>query len=96
MSQIGAVQVRNTLGALLDKVERGEELVITRRGKPVARLTPCAAQVDQDGVRAALTRIQARARSLAAEPLGWETLKADRDAGRPAHPPSIPATRGAK
>ncbi len=28
------------LSALLDRIEAGEEVVITRRGKPVARLAP--------------------------------------------------------
>jgi len=38
MREIGAFEAKNTLGALLDLVERGEEIVITRRGRPVARL----------------------------------------------------------
>lgn len=83
MSQIGAFEAKNTLGALLDRVERGEEIVITRHGKPVARLTPCAAKVDQESVRAVVARIQARGRTLAVAPPEWETLKADRDSGRP-------------
>ena len=38
MREVGAVEARNTLGALLDLVQQGEEVVITRHGKPVARL----------------------------------------------------------
>ena len=38
--EVGAFEAKNTLGSLLDRVERGEEIVITRRGKPVARLVP--------------------------------------------------------
>lgn len=37
---VGAFEARNTLGALLDRVEQGEEIVITRHGRPVARLAP--------------------------------------------------------
>jgi prevent-host-death family protein len=40
MNEIGAFQAKNTLGSLLDRVERGEEITITRHGKPVARLVP--------------------------------------------------------
>jgi prevent-host-death family protein len=83
MSRIGAFEAKNTLGALLDRVEQGEEIVITRHGKPVARLAPCAAEIDHDSVRATLARMLARARALAPEPVDWETVKADRDAGRP-------------
>ena len=38
MREVGAFEARNTLGALLDLVQQGEEVVITRHGKPVARL----------------------------------------------------------
>ena len=34
MQEIGAFEAKNTLGSLLDRVERGEEIVITRHGKP--------------------------------------------------------------
>lgn len=38
MREIGAFEAKNTLGNLLDLVQKGEEVVITRHGKPVARL----------------------------------------------------------
>lgn len=82
MPQIGAFEAKNTLGALLDRVEQGEEIVITRHGKPVARLAPCETKIDHEGMRAASARIRARARALAGAPIPWETVKADRDAGR--------------
>ncbi|TCZ57180.1 type II toxin-antitoxin system prevent-host-death family antitoxin [Roseicella aquatilis] len=37
---IGAYEAKTHLSALLDRVERGESLTITRNGKPVARLIP--------------------------------------------------------
>jgi len=40
MREIGAFEAKNRLGQLLDLVEQGEEVVITRRGKAVARLVP--------------------------------------------------------
>lgn len=43
MLQIGAFEAKNTLGALLDRVACGEEIIITRRGKPVARMVPDSA-----------------------------------------------------
>ena len=83
MLQVGAFEAKNTLGALLDKVEQGEEVVITRHGKPVARLAPCTPKIDRDGVMAALNRMRTRARTLGVAPLPWDVLKADRDIGRP-------------
>jgi prevent-host-death family protein len=35
---VGAFEAKTKLSELLDRVERGEEVVITRHGKPVARL----------------------------------------------------------
>jgi prevent-host-death family protein len=82
MQEIGAFEAKNTLGSLLDRVEQGEEIVITRHGKPVARLVPNTGGIDRAQARAAMDRIQARSRGLAS-PIDWPTLKADRDAGRP-------------
>ena len=83
MAQIGAFEAKNTLGSLLDRVEQGEEIVITRHGKPVARLAPLAPDLDTPAAVAAMSRIRARARKLAAGPFDWQAVKADRDAGRP-------------
>jgi prevent-host-death family protein len=38
MRHIGAFEAKNRLSELLSLVENGEEVVITRHGKPVARL----------------------------------------------------------
>ena len=39
MREVGAVEAKTHLSALLDEVARGETIIITRRGRPVARLT---------------------------------------------------------
>jgi prevent-host-death family protein len=39
---VGAFEAKTHLSALLERVERGEEIVITRHGRPVARLMPIA------------------------------------------------------
>jgi prevent-host-death family protein len=40
MSAVGAYQAKTHLPELLDRVEKGERIVITRRGVPVAELIP--------------------------------------------------------
>ena len=80
--EIGASEARNKLGMLLDRVEHGEEMIITHHGKPVARLVPYATRIDKLQARAALERIRARAGNLK-EAFDWATVRADRDAGRP-------------
>jgi len=47
MHEVGAFEAKNRLGALLDRVENGEEIVITRRGKPVAKLVPAGPGFDR-------------------------------------------------
>jgi prevent-host-death family protein len=83
VQEIGAFEAKNTLGTLLDRVERGEEIVITRHGKPVARLVASSGGIDRVQARAAADRVRARAGQLSSEAVHWDILKADRDEGRP-------------
>lgn len=82
MQAIGAFEAKNTLGALLDRVENGEEIVITRHGRPVARLVPNDGGIDRGQARAAAERIRARSAKVKGG-FDWVSAKADRDAGRP-------------
>ncbi|MEO9191891.1 MAG: type II toxin-antitoxin system prevent-host-death family antitoxin [Acetobacteraceae bacterium] len=81
MAEIGAFEAKTKLGGLLDRVEAGEEIVITRRGKAVARLVPNTAPLDSSRTRAASARIRARAVALN-QPFDWQEWKALRDEGR--------------
>jgi prevent-host-death family protein len=83
MLEIGAFEAKNTLGSLLDRVERGEEIVITRHGKPVARLIASAGAIDKASAKRAAERIRARAKRLAPVHFDWGALKLDRDKDRP-------------
>jgi prevent-host-death family protein len=80
--EVGAFEAKNTLGALLDRVQQGEEIVITRHGKPVARLVPNGGGFDRAQARAAADRLRRGAAQVKGGPFDWETLKVDRDAGR--------------
>ena len=53
MRTIGAFEAKNRLSELLQAVENGEEVTITRHGRPVARLVP-ADQSDRAKVREAI------------------------------------------
>ena len=82
MTEIGAFEAKNKLSALLDKVERGEAIVITRRGRPVAKLVPMNAEFDHERSRAAAQRIRERAKKFGGK-FDWEEWKKYRDEGRP-------------
>ncbi len=40
MIEIGAIEAKDKFSRLLDRVQLGEEIVITRRGRPIAKLVP--------------------------------------------------------
>ncbi|MCL6445289.1 MAG: type II toxin-antitoxin system prevent-host-death family antitoxin [Alicyclobacillus sp.] len=40
MKEVGAYDVRTHFAELLDEVENGEVILVTRRGKPVAKIVP--------------------------------------------------------
>jgi prevent-host-death family protein len=82
MFEIGAFEAKNKLSALLDRVEQGEEIVITRHGRPVAKLVPSGGAIDRSQAEAALQRMRDRAVKAELGPFDWETLKAYRDASR--------------
>jgi len=60
MREVGAFEAKNKFGTLLDWVEKGEEIVITRRGKAVARLVPGTSGVDGKKAAQAVADILAR------------------------------------
>ena len=53
MHEVGAFEAKNKLGTLLDWVDAGEEVLITRRGKAVARLVPAEPGFDRAKARRA-------------------------------------------
>ncbi len=47
MREVGVFEAKNRLTVLLAEVEAGGEVIITRRGRPVARLGPVGSRFDQ-------------------------------------------------
>ena len=82
MREVGAFEAKNKLGHLLDLVEEGEVIVITRHGKPVAQLTRPGAVADREAARAAIKRMRERAKAQQLGPFDWQEWKAYRDEGR--------------
>ena len=48
---VNIYEAKTNLSALLDKAVAGEEIVIARAGKPLARLMPVTAVASRSGVR---------------------------------------------
>lgn len=68
MSTISVAEAKNHLSELIARVEAGEEIAVTRRGKPVVRLVAAAALDDEAarkqvaGAFERLARLRARVR----------------------------------
>ena len=80
MREIGAFEAKNKFGQLLDQVEHGAEIVITRRGKAVAKLVPADAGFDRQKARRAAAGILAIGQGLT---LGGLNVKELINEGRP-------------
>lgn len=80
MREIGAFEAKSKLGQLLDWVEAGEEVVITRRGKVVARMTSPDQVFDRERAQGAAARIRARRRGVT---LGGLAIRDLINEGRP-------------
>ena len=78
MITVGAFEAKTHLSALLDRVAAGEEVVITKHGKPVARLVN-AARIDRERVNEAFEKLKLLRKRTTLGGLSWPEL---RDAGR--------------
>ncbi len=80
MKEIGAFDAKNKLAHLLDLAEQGEEIIITRHGKQVARLLPIAKPFDREAARQAVEEIMKMRKGLR---LDDATIKGLINEGRP-------------
>lgn len=83
-ASVGAYDAKARLSHLLDRVERGEEIVITRHGRPIARLIPEAPGHEVASALKAVDRLNAIREDLAARGvvLTQEEIRSLRDDGR--------------
>lgn len=61
---VGAYEAKTHLSELLEKVEAGEEITITKHGAPIAKLVPVKKEASREERRAAIERIQRLASGL--------------------------------
>ena len=59
MHTVGSYEAKTHLPQLLERVEHGETITITRHGKPVARLVPASASTPRPDVVAAIAAMAA-------------------------------------
>lgn len=59
MNDVALFDAKNRLSELINRVEAGEEIAITRRGKVVARLVPAAPEEAEQSARKAIAALRA-------------------------------------
>lgn len=85
MITVGAVEAKTILSALLERVAEGEEVLITKHGRAVARIIP-AVGVDRARARKAIAAIRREAkgrrlRGLSMRRMMGDVLPLGRDTG---------------
>lgn len=83
MTTVGAFEAKTHFSRLLERVEHGEEITITRRGEPIAKLVPVAGMHDPEAVMATFRRMQERAREQGVGSFDWDEWEPLVDEGRP-------------
>ncbi len=78
MITVGAFEAKTHLSTLLDRVAAGEEVIITKHGKPVARLVG-ARHIDRARVNEAFEKLKTLRKGTTFGGLSWKAL---RDEGR--------------
>lgn len=72
MSTLSAFEAKTRFGEVLDRVARGEEVVITRHDKPVARIVP-EGRPSLKAIRSAVADLRALRKEISANP-GFQPL----------------------
>ncbi len=82
MSEIGAFEAKTHFSRLLARVQRGEEITVTLRGKAVAKLVPFKPGFDRERARKAVQALRDFAKKADLGPFDWNEWKRYRDEGR--------------
>ena len=78
---LSIAEAKGQFSQVVDRAEAGEETIITRHGKPVARVAPLVTDQDRDRAKKAFERMR-RLRDESGATLGDLNWKDLRDEGR--------------
>jgi prevent-host-death family protein len=78
MQTIGAFEAKTHFSALLEKIEKGEQVIITKHSRPVAKLVPITT-VDRNAIKQTIQRLKEFGSQHTLGDVDWKTL---RDEGR--------------
>ena len=79
MRSVGAFEAKTHFSALLEEVEKGGQIIITKHGHPVAKLVPTTTAINREHIRDVIKRLKKFSAKHKLGGLSWKTL---RDEGR--------------
>lgn len=81
-NSVGTFEAKTHFTKLITRVIGGEEILITRRGKAVARIIPIKETLDTEAVKATILRLRNLAKEMQLGRFDWEEWRGYRDEGR--------------
>lgn len=82
-NSIGTFEAKTHFTKIITQVISGEEILITRRGKAVAKIIPIKETFDRDTIKAAIFRLRKLAKEMQLGSFNWDEWKSYKDEGRP-------------
>jgi prevent-host-death family protein len=82
-NSIGTFEAKTHFTKIITQVIAGEEILITRRGKAVAKIIPIKETFDRDTIKAAIFRLRKLAKEMQLGSFDWDEWKSYKDEGRP-------------
>lgn len=79
---MGAFEAKTHFSQIIKRVMHGEEIFITRRGKPVAKIVPPDTCNSLEAAKDAVIRLRSLAEEMNLGQFDWEEWKSYRDMGR--------------
>jgi prevent-host-death family protein len=73
---IGAFEIKTHLSKILDEVEKGEQITITKHGRPVAKLVPISSP-NREQVHQTILSLKEFSKSNKLDGLDWKQLKSE-------------------
>lgn len=81
-NSVGAFEAKTKFSELIERAMHGEEIFITKRGKPVAKIVPPDTYSNSEMAREAVTRLRNLAKEMHLGQFNWDEWKSYRDIGK--------------
>jgi prevent-host-death family protein len=81
-NSIGTFEAKTNFTQLIERVSRGEEILITRRGRPMAKIIPLEKNQNSSNSKVAVMRLKVLAKEMKLGKFDWNEWQNYRDEGR--------------